>query len=437
MRPLTVKPRRRGHMLRRAEAQLRKGVAKVSIEVPVAREVLKASGLRALLYRYRRGLEVRLSSMRQIQLPVAFDDVIDADWTRPAPATLAPSSRRSAGGSLVISWVLPPVVLGSGGHTTIFRFVRHLEAKGHTCRLYFYNPRARTSFREQVDTVRAGYKPMRAEILRFARAMEPCDAVVATMWPTAYAAFNSPVRARRFYFVQDYEPYFYPVGTDAVLAANTYRFGFHGVTAGQWLSTKLTQEYGMPCDHFDFGVDGSEYFNEGRGLRPGVVFYARPSTPRRGFALGVMTLKLFHERHPEYQIHMIGRNLGEFGLPFPFINHGVLSHEHLNRLYNACSAGLVISLTNMSLMPVELLATGCIPIVNDAPNNRMVGGSSFISYAEPSPHSLAGALCDAVERADRHAYAEEAAESVRALSWDDAGDKVESIFVREAQLSAA
>ena len=193
----------------------------------------------------------------------------------------------------------------------------------------------------------------------------------------------------------------------------------------------------MKCDAFELGADTSVYANEGRLFRPGVVFYARPATPRRGFGHGVMTLKLFHERHPEFQIHIIGRNLINFQLPFPAVNHGALGHAELNALYNRCSAGLVISFSNMSLLPLELLLTGCIPVVNDAPNTRMAGGSPYIEYAAPTPHALAEALCRIVERADLHTYASGASRSVGDVSWEEAGATVESIFLRELGLNAA
>lgn len=402
--------------------------------VPAAREVLRVSGVRALLYRLRRLAFRSLPWGGSIELPVAADDVLAADWTRPAEQ--ASNGRVSTGGGLAINWVLPAVVVGSGGHTTIFRVVRFLERRGHVCRLYLYNPPGRTSFREQVDTVRRAFQPMQAEIHPYTPDMEPCDALVATMWQTAYAVRNSPARARRFYFVQDFEPSFYPAGSESVLAANTYRFGFHGITAGSWLSTRLAQEYGMACDHFELGCDTSDYHNEGRRLRPGVVFYARPGTPWRGFELGVMAIELFHRRHPEFQIHMIGRSLGRFRLPFPFESHGNLSHEQLNALYNACSAGLVLSFTNMSLVPLELLAAGCIPVVNDAPNNRMVLDSPYVQYADASPQALATTLSAAVERADLQDYAAGASESVVGRSWDEAGATVERILVRELGVGA-
>ena len=175
----------------------------------------------------------------------------------------------------------------------------------------------------------------------------------------------------------------------------------------------------MVCDYFDFGSDSTQYINERNASRAGVVFYARPGTPRRGFGLGVMALELFHERHPEYEIHMIGRGLLDYQLSFPFVNHGVLGHRDLNHLYNRCAAGLVVSVTNMSLLPLELLVAGCIPVVNDAPSTRMVGGSRYIEYADPSPQALAAALSRVVERPDLPSYAFEASESVRRVSWDE------------------
>src|SRR5690606_37442928 len=61
------------------------------------------------------------------------------------------------------------------------------------------------------------------------------DAIFATAWETAYPVFVDPSTARRLYFVQDFEPTFYATGSNSVLAENTYRFGFHGITAGRWL----------------------------------------------------------------------------------------------------------------------------------------------------------------------------------------------------------
>ena len=40
---------------------------------------------------------------------------------------------------ITINWVIPDVFPGAGGHTTIFRFIGHLERMGLHSRIYIYN----------------------------------------------------------------------------------------------------------------------------------------------------------------------------------------------------------------------------------------------------------------------------------------------------------
>jgi glycosyltransferase involved in cell wall biosynthesis len=363
-----------------------------------------------------------------VELPVSMEDVLEAD----------PQARPANGGDhphtvperLVVNWVIPPLANGSGGHHTIFRFVRALEARGHTCNIIVYDARGIQSAEEVRAIIRRHFPPMNANVSVGRDRMVACDALVATAWQTAYPVFNAETSARKFYFVQDYEPLLFPVGTASVLAENTYKLGLHGITAGRWLSLELSSKFGMHCDHFEFGSDPGIYRFANGGKRNKIVFYARPATPRRGFELGVFTLKSFANDNPDFEIHMVGADLSDYRLPFEFVNHGVLRPSELNQLYNDSAAALVISLTNMSLLPLELLSAGCIPVVNDGPNNRLVSDNPYIAYAEPSPRSLAQRLQETVTRVDLPRYAREAADSVRALGWDASTDRFENILIR-------
>lgn len=89
-----------------------------------------------------------------------------------------------------------------------------------------------------------------------------------------------------------------------------------------------------------------------------------------------------------------------------------------------------MSLTNMSLLPLELLAAGVIPVVNDGANNRLVSDNPFIAYAAPNPRALADALIEVVDRADAAAYAERAAASVSSLGWAESGRQFLAAFER-------
>lgn len=352
------------------------------------------------------------------------EDVLAADWTdSSAPAVI--SEGRT--GPYTVNWVIPPASPGSGGHQNIFRFVSHLESQGHTCRIYIYDPWGVRSIGAHESIIRDNFVDMRAPILAWGDGFHSADAIFATSWQTAYPVFNDASGARRFYFVQDYEPHFYPVGSESVLASNTYRFGFHGITAGGWLSSKLASEYGMRCDHYDFGADADRYYVTGDEPRSSILFYARPPTPRRAWELGVLTLTVFAKMRPDVAIHMAGWPLRGFRAGFDFVDHGVLDLDDLNGLYNQMSAALVLSLTNCSLLPLELLAAGCVPVMNDADNNRMVTDVETIRYCPPSPHALARALAETCDLATP-ASARRAQESVSALDWATSCQRFEAVL---------
>ena len=82
-------------------------------------------------------------------------------------------------------------------------------------------------------------------------------------------------------------------------------------------------------------------------------------------------------------------------------------------------------MTNVSLVPHEMLSAGCIPVVNDADHNRIVLDNSFVRYAPATPHALADALSNVVTTTDFATLAVSASASVSSASWEDAGRTVE------------
>lgn len=364
------------------------------------------------------------------RLPVERADVLAANLSRPF-RFVVPDVK--PGQRLVVNWVTIPAGPGSGGHTTLFRIMRYLETHGYENRLYFYNVyRADLGYYEAI--VRESYK-FEGRVASLEKGMEDAHAVMATSWPSAYPVFNSRCSGKRFYFVQDFEPYFHPVGALSLLAENTYRMGFHAITAGRWLASKLSAEFGMAADSFEFGSDTSRYRRMIGDRRCGVVFYARPEAARRGFELGLLALEILAARRPDLEFHLYGEKMGK--LPFRFIDHGRVTPEELNDIYNRCYAGLSLSLTNVSLVPHEMLAAGCIPVVNDAAHNRIVLNNSFVRYAAPHPNALADELESLVAMPDFDRLSQAAAESVCSATWEDAGATVDTILRRAICRSTA
>ena len=321
---------------------------------------------------------------------VKFSDAAALDWVSEPHWKKNP--RTVGEGPFVTAWIMSPPGESSGGHQNIFRFLSYLEAAGHTVKIFLYWSQA-----------------------------IPVDAIFATGWETAYPAYLDRSNARRFYFVQDFEPSFYPVGSENQLAENTYRFGFEAFTAGKWLATKLHDEYGMTTHPFDFAAEMTLYKRTNDSRRKDVFFYARPVTMRRGFELGCMVLADVKKRRPDIRIHMAGWDVSEWKVPFEYVNHGAMKLEELSPLYNQCAVALVMSLTNLSLLPLELASCGTIPVVNDAPNNRLVSDNPAIDYVPLSPGAMAGEIIRIVDAQDQVERSREAAASATTLSWEDSG----------------
>ncbi|MGT2716314.1 rhamnosyltransferase WsaF family glycosyltransferase [Streptococcus respiraculi] len=389
--------------------------------------------LRKICHKLKNGGQVvgtTPSKMNMSEIPVMpqFEDLMRADYIhRPYVKPEKLDKKR-----LNIAWVTPPVGPGGGGHTTISRFVRYLQSQGHRLTFYIYrNNTIPQSAKEAQDIFERSYKlniPVK-ELEEF----QDEDVVFATSWETAYAVFNlTGENLHKFYFVQDFEPIFYGVGSRYKLAEATYKFGFYGITAGAWLSDKV-KEYGMEADYFNFGADIDVYKPKAKmSKKKKISFYARAHTERRGFELGVMALKIFKEKHPEYEIEFFGQDMSNYDIPFEFTDRGILNKQELAEIYHESVACLVLSLTNVSLLPLELLVAGCVPVMNTGDNNtKVLGENTDIVYAEAYPVDLAAKLCQVVEKTNINEHAEAMSQKYQGTSWEESYKKVEEIILRE------
>lgn len=391
------------------------------------RNLWQTEGTQAVTSRLRKAAADWLMPRTAIS-PVRSADVMTVDLScpfQPAIPTIVP------GQPLITNWVTTPPSPGSGGHTTLFRIIRYLEAHGYRNRVSFYDVYG--GDHQYYESVVRSYYNFHGPVANVDSGMEDAHIVVATGWPTAYPVFNSRCAGKRFYFVQDFEPYFYPVGGTSALAETTYRMNFHGINIGKCFADKLRTEFGMTVDTFRYGCDISQYRRSPATPRSGVVFYARRESARRGFELGLMTLEVFAARNPGIEIHIYGDKLGK--LRFPFIDHGHVTPKQLNGIYNRCFAGLSLSFTNVSLVALEMLAAGCIPVVNDTAQVRTDLDNPFVYYAPPYPQALAAQLESVVATRDFESLSSSAAASVHTTTWDEAGATVDTILRRALQES--
>jgi hypothetical protein len=75
----------------------------------------------------------------------------------------------------------------------------------------------------------------------------------------------------------------------------------------------------------------------------------------------------------------------------------------------------------MSLVPMELMASGAVPVVNDADNTRGVFDSEYVEYLPMSPRAMAQKMVDIIDRGDAVQHAETISRSVTGGSWAESG----------------
>lgn len=343
------------------------------------------------------------------------------DFVRVAKVELA--SGKALAGTLL--WFIPDFNIGSGGHQTIFRTIMHLERMGWESNIVIVSPTNHPTAESARQDICNHFFPLKAKVFMGFDGLPNSEFVIATGWQTAYPVRAVAGDAKKLYFVQDFEPSFYPTGTESVLAENTYRFGFFGITAGGWLARRLKDEYGMLTHAISFGVDHGCYRERPR-REPEVkrvFFYARPPTPRRAFEFGLLVLEAVSRRLPDTQFILAGWDVSDYVIPFPHLSAGVVSPEELADVFSQCDAALILSLTNLSLMPLELMASGCAVVSNRGDCVEWLLNDEVALLTDPTLEALTDALCDLLQDDQaRLAQCQRATAFARQQHWEASGD---------------
>lgn len=355
----------------------------------IGTDALTSQGRLSLMSRFADRIAARVPPSL-LQHHVAAADVVGV------PTSASEATRRPVGKSLRIGWIVTPPVAGSGGHTTAFRMVSELERAGHRCELILYDIFG-GGVAEREAVVRRGWPQLKAGVRSIDSGLHGFDAVVATGWQTAYALAtrSAGIDLHKFYFMQDFEPFFYPHGYEYELAEATYSLDMNRIALGEMVASRV-REVGSDCSVVPFGCDIDTYHLTGTTQRSGVVFYSRAGTSRRGFLLAALGLEEFHRRRPHVPIKVFGPH-EKAVLPFPVSWQGRLTPGELNELYNSSVAGLGMSFTNTSLVVGEMLSSGCVPIVNDSVDGRLDMPSPYVRWVNPNPASVAEALVAVVD----------------------------------------
>ena len=140
------------------------------------------------------------------------------------------------------------------------------------------------------------YEPCTAGVYVGFKFEKDYDLLFATGWQTIEFVKKLPAK-KKAYFIQDYEPWFFPMGDQYLITENSYKYGFLPVTIGKWLAHKMEQEFNTPAEYFDFGADLNVYKPLENVEKENAICYVyQPEKPRRCDYIGLKALKLVKAR---------------------------------------------------------------------------------------------------------------------------------------------
>ncbi|AND83743.1 Glycosyltransferase [Clostridium tyrobutyricum DIVETGP] len=267
-----------------------------------------------------------------------------------------------------IYFIIPGMFKSSGGHTSILRLGTYLSGFGYEIYYISYIDQDLNEMRNNAYSNLNNYK---GTILDKSHLNNlKADIIIATLWESVYYIKN--LNGYKMYFVQDYEPYFYTYGEKFLLAQKTYELGLHMVSLGRW-NKFMIEKYCNPIskmDFIEFPYEKSEYKSVERDFLQyknkkeiNLAVYVKFDEKRAPFIIQIMLKKLesnLSDDGIKLNIYYFGANKNDKFLNGT--NLGKLNTEQLFNLYKKCDFGMVASLTNISLVPYEMIATN-LPVI--------------------------------------------------------------------------
>ena len=291
-----------------------------------------------------------------------------------------------------IAWIIPHPIKGSGGIRTMIQNANFLVSKGFECDIYveedymndseslkkriidYYgeckcNTYVGISMRKEYDLVFATYSVLTADYVHYMKGIK-----------------------HKAYFIQDFEPWFEPMGGEYLEMEKTYYYGLHGISIGKWLTYKISKEYGSPMSFFPFCADLNVYKRiQNVEKENAICFIYQPEKARRCSKLGLNALMLVKKLRPDVKIYLYGSDI-DVKFDFDVENLHIININQCNELYNKCSVGLCISASNPSRIPFEMMAAG-LPVVDLYRENNLYDiPEDGVLLAESTPEGIATAL---------------------------------------------
>lgn len=340
-----------------------------------------------------------------------------------------------------IAFVITRMVRFHGGQTSILRLGTRLAQKGMKVLYLVYKPQSLKEMKLCAESNLSGYQGTFCSFDKYVAGIGTkyiCpDIVTATSWDTV--SYAKKLDSYKMYFVQDYEPYFYKFGEEFFMSRSTYEQGLHMVSLGAWNKAMILKETEpvSPVDEISFPYEASEYPLSERN-------YAALSD-KKTIVLAVY-VKYYGKRLPNlipYMLENTAQKLQKEGITLDVRyfgeagtfrakggrNCGQLTKQQLLELYREADFGMVASMSNISLVPYEMHATGLPVIEFKEGTYPFFFPENTALLASMEKRDIADLLMDAVRNPMNLLEMNKRALSyMEGLSWERTGDEFYEII---------
>ena len=311
-----------------------------------------------------------------------------------------PDSRRI---DMRVLFVLP-VRGGSGGANSVVQEVAGMRSLGVDARIAVDARHAESMNRFYADVLEPDSRIVFASDAELLTTAGRFDVVVATLWSTP--ALIAPIAERwpekaYVYYVQDYEPWFFPndpVAHATALDSYTRVPNMALMAKTDWICRTVRERHGVEVFRVAPSLDHDVFYCTERPHGGPVTLSAmiRPATPRRAPLRTLRVLRNLAHRFDQLRILLfgcetvalegLGRHDPEFELDFDFENRGILTRRDVASLLR--ESDIFIDLSDYQAFGrtgLEAMACGCatvLPARGGSDEYALNGENAFLADTE-------------------------------------------------------
>ena len=95
---------------------------------------------------------------------------------------------------------------------------------------------------------------------------------------------------------------------------------------------------------------------------------------------------------PEVEVVFAGWDISTFEIPFKYRDMGIMSVDKLSKVYSQCDLCLIISNTNLSLLPLEVMASNSVAVCSKGSNSTWLVNEENAVLVEYEPRNIADTM---------------------------------------------